>query len=419
MTATDPKHSGSPGSTQASQEGLSFDATFARQHQLLRILEALFENAPDAIGISGIDGRITYANPAYRTLFGYGDETIGIDWRVFYPPESLARLDAISQEILVRNFWRGTLEQQDRHGHRFPAQITALLLRDAEGNPYAYASIIRDISEEQQLEAELHMFKNLVERAPDGIVIADMQGYYTYANPAMHALSGTNDLIGAFGPDLVAEEPEIVQTHFQQLIEQGVVRLTTRLRQSDGSVIPVGTVTYRLDGPNGSNVIISFVRDLTEEQRRERERQELQEQVIRAQQAVLRELSTPLIPIAEGVVVMPLIGSVDSNRAQLVMETLLSGVAEQRASTAIIDITGVPVIDTQVANALVQAAQAVKLLGAQVILTGIRPEVAQTLVTLGVDLSGIITRSTLQSGIAEALDGLGAHRLNGSGRRRN
>ncbi len=349
---------------------------------------------------------------------GYGDETIGVDWRVFYPPESLARLDAISQEILAHGFWRGVLEQQDRDGRRFPAQITAILLRDAEGNPYAYAAVIRDISEEQQREAELHMFKNLVERAPDGIVIADMQGYYTYANTAMHALSGTNDLIGAFGPDLAAEEPEIVQTNFQQLIEQGVVRVTTRLRRSDGSVIPVGTVTYWLDGPNGSNVIISFVRDLTEEQRRERERQELQEQVIRAQQAALRELSTPLIPIAEGVVVMPLIGSVDSNRAQLVVETLLSGVAEQHASTAIIDITGVPVIDTQVANALIRAAQAVKLLGAQVILTGIRPEVAQTLVNLGVDLSDVITRSTLQSGIAEALNGLGAHGLNGSGGKR-
>ncbi|MGB9633605.1 MAG: PAS domain S-box protein [Chloroflexaceae bacterium] len=312
MPATSPNDPRSPGATPAQQTNSSFDGTLEQQQQLLDILKTLFEHTPEAIGISGIDGRITYANSAYRTLLGYGDETIGVDWRVFYPPESLARLDAISQEILAHGFWRGVLEQQDRDGRRFPAQITAILLRDAEGNPYAYAAVIRDISEEQQREAELHMFKNLVERAPDGIVIADMQGYYTYANTAMHALSGTNDLIGAFGPDLAAEEPEIVQTNFQQLIEQGVVRVTTRLRRSDGSVIPVGTVTYWLDGPNGSNVIISFVRDLTEEQRRERERQELQEQVIRAQQAALRELSTPLIPIAEGVVVMPLIGSVDT-----------------------------------------------------------------------------------------------------------
>lgn len=418
MSATSPNDPRSAVATPAPQANSSFDRTLEQQQQLLHILKTLFEHAPDAIGISGIDGRITYANPAYRTLFGYGDEIIGVDWRVFYPPESLARLEAISQEIQAQGFWRGALEQQDRDGRRFPAEISAILLRDAEGNPYAYASIIRDISEEKQREAELRMFKNLVERAPDGIVIADAQGCYLYANPAMEAIRGASDLIGASGFSFVAEEPQTVQTHFQQLIEEGVVRFTTRYRRSDGSVVPVGTVTYRLDGPDGSNMFISFVRDLTEELRREQERQELQEQVIRAQQAALRELSTPLIPIAEGVVAMPLIGSVDSNRAQLVVETLLSGVAEQHASTAIIDITGVPVIDTQVANALVRAAQAVKLLGAQVILTGIRPEVAQTLVTLGIDLSGIITRSTLQSGIAEALDGLAMHRLNGSGGRR-
>jgi anti-anti-sigma regulatory factor len=129
----------------------------------------------------------------------------------------------------------------------------------------------------------------------------------------------------------------------------------------------------------------------------------LQEEIIRSQDAALRELSTPLIPIADEVVVMPLIGSMDTRRVQQVLETLLSGVAELRARVAIIDITGVPVVDTQVANALVRAAQSVKLLGAQVILTGIRPEVAQTLVGLGADLQTIITRGTLQSGISFAL----------------
>lgn len=100
---------------------------------------------------------------------------------------------------------------------------------------------------------------------------------------------------------------------------------------------------------------------------------------------------------------MPLIGTVDSRRAQLVLETLLEGIAAYQAQVAILDITGVQIVDTQVANALIDAAQAVRLLGADVVLTGIRPEVAQTLVGIGADLSGIITCSTLQSGIAYAL----------------
>ncbi len=135
----------------------------------------------------------------------------------------------------------------------------------------------------------------------------------------------------------------------------------------------------------------------------ERARQVLiQEEIIRAQEITLAELSTPLIPISEHVVVMPLVGMVDSRRAERVMEVLLLGVAEHQARIAIIDITGVSVIDAQVANALVLAAQAVRLLGSQVVLTGIQPHVAQTLVGLGVDLKALVTRSTLQSGIIYA-----------------
>jgi anti-anti-sigma factor len=135
----------------------------------------------------------------------------------------------------------------------------------------------------------------------------------------------------------------------------------------------------------------------------EAERAMLHEQIIDAQQAALRELSTPLIPVSDKVVIMPLIGTIDTGRAQQVMETLLEGVAHHQATLAILDITGVSVVDTQVAQALIGAAQAVRLLGAQVMLTGIQPQIAQTLVHLGVDLSGIETRGSLQSGIAEAL----------------
>ena len=142
---------------------------------------------------------------------------------------------------------------------------------------------------------------------------------------------------------------------------------------------------------------------LADRERVEAERAYLQEEVIRVQATALVELSTPLIPISDRIVVMPLIGTVDSRRAQQVLEILLSGIAKNRVEMAILDITGVAVVDTQVADALVRTAQAVRLLGSQIMLTGIRPEVAQILVELGIDLQGIITRSTLQSGIAYAL----------------
>ena len=128
-----------------------------------------------------------------------------------------------------------------------------------------------------------------------------------------------------------------------------------------------------------------------------------QEEIIEAQKAIVHELSTPLIPITDRVMVMPLIGTIDSTRAQQIMETLLASIAAHDSQVVILDITGVSILDTMVANALIEAAHAARLLGAQVMLTGIRAEVAQTLVGLGIDLSGIRTHSTLDRGIAAAL----------------
>jgi PAS domain S-box-containing protein len=143
--------------------------------------------------------------------------------------------------------------------------------------------------------------------------------------------------------------------------------------------------------------------EVTARKRAEEEQARLQQEVIQVQARMLAELSTPLIPINEEVLVMPLIGSLDQARSDNVIQTLLAGITRSRARVAILDITGVPGLDTRSADAILRAAKAVRLLGARVVLTGIRPEVAQTLVTLGADLSGIVTRGTLEDGIAFAM----------------
>jgi anti-anti-sigma regulatory factor/HAMP domain-containing protein len=135
------------------------------------------------------------------------------------------------------------------------------------------------------------------------------------------------------------------------------------------------------------------------EQRGEEHRR-LQEEIIHMQEGRLTELSAPLIPIGDRVVVMPLLGAIDTQRIEQVLDTLLSGVAAHRARLAILDITGVPVVDRQVARGLLQVAQAVRLLGTELVITGIRPEVAQSLVGLGIDLNGIVARRTLGEGLA-------------------
>jgi len=141
-------------------------------------------------------------------------------------------------------------------------------------------------------------------------------------------------------------------------------------------------------------------------QRAEVERARLREEVIRVQEALLEQLSTPLIPLNRQVVLMPLVGEIDAGRARRMLETLLRGLEQTRAPAAIIDITGVTVVDAHVADTLVRAAQAARLLGTEVILTGIRAGVARSLVRLGVSLERIHTRKTLQEGIDCALEHL-------------
>jgi anti-anti-sigma regulatory factor len=128
-----------------------------------------------------------------------------------------------------------------------------------------------------------------------------------------------------------------------------------------------------------------------------------QEEVILQQLATLKLLSTPLIPLTEEVAVMPLIGIIDAQRASQVMETVLHGIAQKKTAVVIIDITGVPAVDAEVADALLRVAGAVRLLGARLVLTGIQPNIARTLVEQGVRFEGIATHGTLQRGITHVL----------------
>lgn len=122
------------------------------------------------------------------------------------------------------------------------------------------------------------------------------------------------------------------------------------------------------------------------------------------QKDALQELSSPLIPMFENITVMPLIGTIDTERAQLIMENLLDGAVKHRSEVVLIDITGVPVVDTMVAHHIIQAVEAVRLIGAKAILVGIRPEIAQTIVNLGIDLSQFPTKNTMKKGLESALE---------------
>jgi rsbT co-antagonist protein RsbR len=272
-------------------------------------------------------------------------------------------------------------------------------------------AIIRDMSEQKQNETKLQRLAAVIDNSTDFIGMSTLEGQAIYINKAGRELIGLEpeqDISQMLIPEfhLPEDMPFIEQQIMPTIMQQGNWRSEFRLKHlQTGEAIPIDYNLFIVNDEQTEEPIAlaAVMRDLTAQKQAEQERATLQDQIIEAQRLALRELSSPLIPISERVVIMPLIGTIDTQRAQEIMETLLEGVANHHADIAIIDITGVKVVDTQVANGLIQAAQAARLLGAQVILTGIGPAMAQTLVHLGVDLSGMMTLSTLQHGIEYSL----------------
>lgn len=401
-----------------------------KQRQQLELYQAIVEQAPYSIVITDLQRRLSLVNQAHLNLYNYEslEQVLDADGFQLAPEEDLEHIkQEIAPAVMKYGIWQGHLRAQRRDGSSFWSDQTVKILTNHAGQPIGSASFAKDISieveareEREQLlhqlsehEYELRVFKELVERAPLGIAIGTLDSLITYANPAYMKLTGLHEsVIGE--PFTVIYGPEGREQATQAaaaLEHNGFWSAQIPALHPDGSPWITQVTTYMLSDPNNANrQWAAFYSDVTDQVRLAEERTELQKQTLAAQEhalaaqeAALRELSTPLIPITDKVVVMPLVGSIDSRRAQMVMESLLEGVSRIQAQTVILDITGVPIVDTQVANALLHATQALKLLGARVLLTGIRPEVAQTLVSLGTNLGMIEISRDLRSAISTVL----------------
>ena len=246
-------------------------------------------------------------------------------------------------------------------------------------------------------------FRLLVESVKDyAIVMLDPQGHVVSWNAGAERFKGyrADEIIGKhfscfYLPDAVQRgQPE---QELKTAAKEGRFEDEGWRVRKDGKQFWANVIISALRAPDGTLRGFSKVtRDLTERKQAEER--------IRQQSREIMELSTPVMQVWQGVVVAPLIGSLDSQRTQQFMERLLGRIVETNSPVALVDIMGVPMIDTQTAQHLIETISAVRLLGAQVVLTGVRPAIAQTLVHLGIDLSGITTRSSLAAGLQVALD---------------
>ncbi len=250
------------------------------------------------------------------------------------------------------------------------------------------------------------LLRLLVENVSDiAIVLLDPEGHVISWNPAAERLKGwkASEIIGQpFTRFYPVEDVE----HGKPSRELEVAAAEGRFEdegwrmRKDGSRFWANVVITALRDGGKLRGFGKLTRDLTERKRAE-------DRIKRQAQEILEMATVPIVQVWKGIVLVPLIGTLDSARTQQLMERLLERVTETESPVAVFDITGVPTIDTQTAQHLLETVSAVRLLGADVILTGVRPVIAQTLVHIGVDLSTISTRSSLAAGLQTALGLLG------------
>jgi rsbT co-antagonist protein RsbR len=252
-------------------------------------------------------------------------------------------------------------------------------------------------------EASQEMLQLLVDSVKEyAITILDPRGHITTWSPAAERLKGYR-----------AEE--IIGKHFstfysQEDISSGKCERELEIAAREGRFEDEGW-RVRKDGSRfWANVIITALRDgqgnlrgFGKVTRDLTERKESEDRVRQQAKEILEMATVPIVQVCEGVMLVPLIGMLDSARTQQLMERLLLRLTETASPVALIDITGVPAIDTQTAQHLIETIKAVRYVGAEVVLTGVRPTIAQTLVHLGIDLSGVATRSSLTAGLRVAL----------------
>jgi anti-anti-sigma factor len=261
-----------------------------------------------------------------------------------------------------------------------------------------------DSAEKPRLQIE-----DIIGPLPLGVVIIERE---QADDPLSLRVMAVNAAADRFSP--VPITPHVgrrIIDDFPDAPEQGTIALYNGVLDSqESTLVPElrydfgdGNVSYAETNciPLDEHRLMIVFRSLDDEKNTERMREALQvrEKLYQAQQALLEQLSAPVIPVREGILVMPLIGRIDASRGASIKEGLLGAIAQHRARFVIIDVTGVAAIDSHVADVIISMSSAARLLGTETILTGLQPAVAQVLVELGVDLIGLKTQRTLQSAL--------------------
>lgn len=396
--------------------GLSMDISSRKKIETeTRRLVGVVETTPDLVSTTDLQGHVTYVNPAGLAMVGRTGQdfrTLGIS--DFHPPEVAKKiLEEYLPVVMQKGAYRWEAELLHADGHRIPVSQIATLILGQDGKPEGLATTMRDITAAKQAEAALRDEKDftnaVLESLPGVFYLYNTEGRlmrwnrnYGIVIEASDAEMDHSDVM-----DSIAEEDrELIAERMRKVFNEGQAEAEADLVSRGGKRMSYYFTGRRLI-MSGQAYLAGIGLDISARKQAEAEARRLQEQVIEAQRHALQELSTPIIPVLDRIIVMPLIGSIDTMRAKDITRTLLAGISQYRAKIVIVDITGVPIVDSGVADHLNKTIQAARLKGAQTIVTGMSDAVAEAIIDLGIDWSGIQTLSDLQTGLMSAISTLG------------
>ncbi|MFN8373784.1 MAG: PAS domain-containing protein [Anaerolineae bacterium] len=414
-----------------------------------RLLRVVIDNVPALVYVKDRSSRFLLGNSAIVQHMGMQSEQelLGKSDADFHPADLAEKFRADEMAIMTSgNALLNHEEASIDHNTHTEAWYSSnkLPLRDEKGKIVGIVGINYDITQRKQVEEEVRrkeqLLRIVIDNLPSHVYVKDMQSRFMLANKAcVHHMGASSEaeLVGKSDGDFhPADLAEKFRADELEMLRSGEALLSHEEESMDHSTggpvwlqankLPLRDENGRIVGMVGINHDITerkhaenALRQMTDELGRHVEERtaelkqaheqyaRLQEQIIDAQKQTIQELSTPVIPILEQVIVMPLVGTIDSMRARDITRAMLAAITQQRAKVVLLDITGVSIVDTEVANHLNKTMQAARLKGATTIVTGISDAVAETIVDLGIDWTAMDTLRDLRSGLRVALERMG------------
>jgi methyl-accepting chemotaxis protein len=363
--------------------------------ELMAIYEAL--NRVQAIIEFNLDGTVVSANENFLQIFGYGsDEVVGKHHRIFCDP-------SYAESAAYAEFWQklGRGEYHADEFKRITKDGTEVWLQasynpvfDKDGEPVRVVKFATDVTAAKLKTAEYEGKIEAINRA-QAVIEFDLEGRVITANENFLRIFGygLDEVVGKhhriFCDPGYAESPEYTQ--FWQKLGRGEYEADEFKRiTKDGAEVWLQATYNPIFDMNGRPLkVVKFASDITVE--------------IQKRSLALLEMSTPVTKIWDGVLFAGIVGIVDSKRAVDIMNKALSSIADSQANTLLLDIGGVAIVDTAVANHLIKIAKAAVLMGCKTIISGISPAIAQTIAELGIDLGAIQTTSTIESALRDSI----------------